>query len=279
MPRFIRCLAALSLFIASASAESASVILRKAVFSDRQLFWPDLAGKSAVAGRPQGAAARESGKPKPAAMVGAVAAEPVKVAVLPILIRDYRESIPCDSCHRLSANGMEFFLENYLKDKIHDRFPAFAVDLIAPQLPLVQARVDLMAYLDSLELPWDRWLADSGEGVVYRPQDRFTKPAARKRLDKLGGMLGAAYLLLPARVHVMVTPNSTTSHQGGLEWSFELALWNVAAGHPEWALRYAERTPSMDLDESLAGRLDKGLGAAWDGLPKELIALWNAEPR
>jgi hypothetical protein len=210
-----------------------------------------------------------------AARAGAAA---VRIGVLPVNLKDYSESIPCDSCHRLSANGMEFFLENYFKDRMQARFPAQGVDLIAPNAPLLDKRLDLMAYLDSLELPWDKWLADSGQEVVYRPRDRFTKPAARQRLDRLGGLLGATHLLWPARVHVRVTPTASNGHSGGLDWGFDLVLWNVAAGSPEWALRYRERAPSMNLDESLEGRLDKALGTVWDGLPSELTSLWASEP-
>jgi hypothetical protein len=92
-------------------------------------------------------------------------------------------------------------------------------------------------------------------------------------------MLGAAYLLLPARVHVYVTPRSSITHQGGLEWGFWLVLWNVAAGAPEWALEYSETCGDMNLDDALDARLDKGLGRVWDALPAEAAALWNAEPR
>ncbi|MDB5051008.1 MAG: hypothetical protein JWO30_4079 [Fibrobacteres bacterium] len=281
----LRLLRILPILVSAASAQFSSVQIRKAVFSDRQLFWPQLegkAGKAGAAGKTEGVVNAGVGKikefRKTAAGAGGPSA-PARIAVLPVRITDYQESLPCDSCHRLSANGMEFFLENYFKDRMHDRFPGQTVELIAPNLPLLETRLNLMAYLDSVDLPWDKWLADSGQGVVYRPRDRFTKPASRKRLDKLGGMLGAAYLLLPARVRVKVTPRSSITHEGGLDWSFVLVLWNVASASPEWALQYSEQAPFMNLDESLDVRLDKGLGAVWDGLPAELAALWRAEPR
>ena len=98
-------------------------------------------------------------------------------------------------------------------------------------------------------------------------------------MDKLGGLLGANYLLLPARVHMRVKPAASNMHMGGLEWGFRLVLWNVAKGSPEWALAYEESDGAMDLDESLEGRLDKALGGAFDKMPAELLALWSAEPR
>jgi hypothetical protein len=283
----LRLLRSLLFLVSATSAQFSSLQIRKAVFSDCQLFWPELIGKAGGACETGGAGEADRmgratrSKPLRPAKSGTEAnpAAPVRIAVLPVQIRDYQESLPCDSCHRLSANGMEFFLENYFKDRLHDRFPKQTVELISPNLPLLEPRLNLMAYLDSIELPWDRWLADSGQEVIYRPHDRFTKPAARKRLDKLGGMLGASHLFLPARVHVKVTPRSSGTHEGGLEWSFVLVFWNVASGSPEWALQYSERSAFMNLDESLEGRLDKGLGQAWDGLPSELTALWSSEPR
>jgi hypothetical protein len=275
----------LNLTAVPAAAGSAQV--RLAVFSDRQLFWPQLAGQAPLPalGKAEPVSpvprsklsARDSGLSGPRGASG-VSGVSGLIAVLPITVRDYAESLPCDSCHRLSANGMEFFLENYLKDKLAQRFPSHPVELMAPSQPLLATKLDLPVYLDSLALPWEKWLADSTE-LVYRPRDRAMGQAARQRLDKLGGLLGAAYLLLPARVRIHVTPRSSTSHRGGMEWGFALLLWNVAAGNPEWVLDYAEADPDMDLDAALDPRLDQGLGRAWDGLPKAMQALWSAEPK
>lgn len=243
-----------------AFSEPDAVRVDVAVFSDRQSFWPDLADRS-----------KPVSKPPPAAKI--------TLAVLPVTLKDYRESLPCDSCHRLSANGMEFFLENWLKDRLHDRFPAWTVELIAPSQPLLGKKMELIGYQDSLAFPWERWFPDPGESLVYRPRDRFTPEATRKRMDKLGGLLGASHLILPCRMRVSVTPKSSITHEGGLEWSFSLVLWNVAAGSPEWALNYRSRETGMNLDESLEGRLDKALGGAWNDLPRGLATLWDAEPR
>jgi hypothetical protein len=262
-----------------AFSESGSVFtVRKAVFSDRQLFWPQLAGQGrpALASAQAASAARDRSAPK--SQDGTEPAGSARIAVLPVTLKDFHESLPCDSCHRLSANGMEFFLENYLKDRLQARFPKAAVELISPNQPLIETKLPLLAYLDSLDFPWSQWFPDSSEALIYRPRDRFMKPAVRKRMDKLGGMLGASHLLLPCRMYVRSTPKSSITHEGGLDWGFSLVLWNVAAGGPEWAIRYANREKHMDLNEALDGRVDKSLGAAWDGLPAELAALWSAEP-
>jgi hypothetical protein len=274
----------LGLIYALVSPLAASVTVRKAVFSDRQLFWPALSGK----GRPapsqtkaaHGAHATAGNPGGPGAGVATGGKEvSVRLAVLPIAFKDYSESQPCDSCHRLSANGMEFFLENYLRARMETRFPGQHVELVAPSDPLMDKRVDLMRDLDSLRLPWGKWLADSGENVIYRPKDRYTDAGMRGRLDRLGGMLGATHLLIPMRAFAHVKPISSDTHTGGLAWGFSLVLWNVAAGSPEWALEYNEDEFAMDLDESLEGRLDKALGAVWESLPAELLAQWAAEPR
>jgi|GEM_PF-2533093 len=272
------------------AAQSSAVHVRKAVFSDRQLFWPQLAGQAKPASKPSPESSLKArpvdhqgakGKPSPTngATGSTTSSAAVRIAVLPIRLTDYRESLPCDSCHRISANGMEFFLENYLKDKVHDRFAQYQIDLIAPQQPLLETKLELLGYLDSLEFPWEKWFPDSSEDMIYRPHDRFTNQATRKRMDKLGGMLGVSHLLLPCRMHVAVTPKSSVTHEGGLDWGFSLVFWNVAAGAPEWALRISDQEANMNLDDALDARLDKALGAAWDGLPGELSALWDAEPK
>lgn len=249
-----------ALLAPSAFCDPAMAQVDMAVFSDRQSFWPGLAGRAPAVPKTGGG-------------------EAVRLGVLPVTLKDYKESLPCDSCHRLSANGMEFFLENWLKDRLHARFPAWTVELIAPSHPLLEGKMDLLAYQDSLVFPWNRWFPDPAESLIYRPRDRYTPESTRKRMDRLGGLLGASHLVLPCRMRVSVTPKSSITHEGGLEWGFSLVLWNVAAGAPEWALNYRSHETGMNLDESLEGRLDKAVGGAWDGLPGGLAAVWAAEPR
>ncbi len=122
MPIFPRAWILAVSMAALAFSDPAGAQVDMAVFSDRQSFWPGLAG-------PSKAATKAASKAQPAAKVN--------LAVLPVTLKEYKESLPCDSCHRLSANGMEFFLENWLKDRLHDRFPAWSVELIAPSQPLL----------------------------------------------------------------------------------------------------------------------------------------------
>jgi hypothetical protein len=242
----------------SSAQELVSSKVNTAVFSKEQTFWPGLAKTSAT--------------PK----------APLHLVVLPIRIKesDWKESTPCDSCHRLSANGMEFFLENYLTETLRKRFPGNEVDLAAPHLPLVEAaKINLLEYQDSLKLPWDKWFDGYGQEVVYRPRDWMAPPTTKKRLDRLGGLLGATHLLLPARVKVFLDPRARNVHTGHMEWGFHLLFWNVAAGRVEWAMAFSETARNADLDAALDGRLDKALGAAWDRMPERLAALWQAEPQ
>lgn len=260
--------------------------VRFAVFSKDQAFWPGLGG-----------AAQSTGAGPEAGAGGSAGAgeAPLHIAVLPIRIqdKDWKERIPCDSCHRLSPNGLEFFLENYLAQRLSARFredrPGIVrdttktgptVELAAPHLPLLKtAGVDLLDYLDSLSLPWERWFDGYAQDVLYRPRDFMTPPAARKRLDRLGGLLGATHLLLPAKVWMKLDPKSRTIHEGSMEWGFHLLFWNVAAGRPEWAMAFTETARNVDLDAPLDPRLDKSIVEAWEAMPEALARVWAAEPR
>jgi hypothetical protein len=254
--------------------------VRSAVFSPDQIFWPGLPGS-----RPGPHPAKAAPKVKPTgkhqAPSEAGQAEASLLAVLPIRVPDsaWKESIPCDSCHRLSPNGLEFFLENYFADRLRQRFPKHAVELIAPHSPLLEtAKVRLMEYQDSLQFPWAKWFDGYSQDLIYRPKDRMTPAATRRRMDRLGGLLGASHLLLPSRVWLRMEPKASNQHTGHMEWGLHLLLWNVAEGRPEWAMAFSEKARNVDLDAPLDPRLDRALVAAWDRMPASLAALWKAEP-
>lgn len=260
----------LGLFVALSLAAGQELITSKvhsAVFSPEQLFWPDLP-------KPASKAARKA-EPK------AVKQGPLHLAVLPIRIRaeDWKESIPCDSCHRLSANGIEFFLENYLAEKLRQRFPQQTVELVAPHSPFLEtAKLNLLDFQDSLGLPWDKWFDGYGQELIYRPREWQASQAARKKLDRLGGLLGASHLLLPAKVWMKIEPLARDVHSGSMEWGFHLVFWNVATGRAEWAMAISQKALHTDLDKALDGRLDKVLVETWERMPESLAAFWKAEP-
>lgn len=235
--------------------------VRLAIFSRGQFFWPSLSATVPTKD------------------------DSIKIGVLPIQIQKYSESIPCDSCHRLSANGMEFYFENYLKDKLADRFKSVKVELIAPHFNLVENRkIDLLKYLTRLNFPWPVWFGTEGDSlerppVIFRERDRWLSSGVKKQIDSLGGLLNQEYLLIPTQIQIHVLPVMSNGHTGILEWKFSLVFWNVGEGRPEWALKYSGKSSLGDLDQSLDSHLDKALGAAWDGVPKQLEQIWKAEPR
>lgn len=248
--------------------------VRLAIFSDQQFFWPGLTALQKTHPSSENASKLSLQENDSVSKVFSA-----KLGVLPLEIKSYQESIPCDSCHRLSANGMEFYLENYLKDKLSNRFPKSQVDLVAPHFELLKkGKLDLMAILDSLTLPWSQWFPDSNENLIYRPRDRMLSSDIRKCLDQLGGRLNQDYLLLPTHVDIAITPLFSNTHTGGFSWTFGLVFWNVRQGRVEWALLYNGKARMMDLDQSLDAHLDKALGAAWDGLPAALNRLLSQEP-
>ena len=162
---------------------------------------------------------------------------PIRVAA-----EAWKESIPCDSCHRLSPNGLEFFLENYLAERLRRRFPKQGVELAAPHDPLLKAgQLRLLDYQDSLRLPWDQWFDGYSQGLIYRPRDRMISAEDIRRLDRLGGRLGATHLLLPAKVWMKINPVASNTHTGDMEWGFHLLFWNVAEGRAEWVMALAEQ--------------------------------------
>lgn len=284
--RFILSMACLLSFAFSQEEPVGKV--HSAVFSSSQAFWPQLsppekaASVRAAPGKPAaGKSATGKGRGRKSKQDALKQAQLLHLAVLPIRIResDWKESRPCDSCHRLSANGMEFFLENYFKDRLAQRFPKATVELVAPHLPLIETgKLDLMAFQDSLDLPWARWFDGYAQPVIYRPRESMTGEATRKRLDRLGGLLGATHLLLPAKVWFKIDPVASNVHLGALEWGFHLVFWNVATGRAEWAQAFSESAKAVDLDAPLEGRLDRSVVSSWDRMPADLMTVWKSEP-
>jgi hypothetical protein len=106
----------------------------------------------------------------------------------------------------------------------------------------------------------------------------MTNPKTKQSLDRLGGLLNQDYLLLSTGIDIYIKPLISNGHTGGFFWKFDLLFWNVREGRAEWAMRYNGSSGLMDLDQSLDRHLDRAIGSAWDRVPGELKALWNAEP-
>jgi hypothetical protein len=252
----------LILLIAAGSLAKTEICL--AVFSQSQILWP--------------------GMKKPPGSVRTTSTA-LKVGVLPVYMREYRESIACDSCHRLSENGMEFFLGNALRRILDSAYSGPEVELVGPHWSLLQSRkVDLKKIQDSLVLPWERWL-DTGEGkecrepLIYRPRDFMADQSDKRRLDEAAGALGFSHVFVVRAFRTQVFPKASNNHHGSLEWSWQGALYNAPEGRFEWAIGFSEKRKNMDLDEDLEPSLAKSLRKAFADLPASLEKLLKQEPR
>ncbi len=229
-----------------------------ALFSRQQLFWPSLDSLQ------QSHAADST----------------IRVGVLPVYAAQYSESTPCDSCHRLSQDGMEFFLGNALTRTLAQMLPGHTVELVDPFSKLLNARkVAFPQILDSLELPWQKWLADCGDPLIYRPQEFMARPQDKARLERAAGALGLPYIFVVRDFTVAVSPKGRSTHFGGLRWSWKGALFNVRAGRFEWAVGFSEDRGLMDLDEDLEPGFAKAFDAAVQKIPVDLQTLLSREPR
>ncbi len=252
------------MLITAVAGESAPVQVQAVVFGERQLLQDELG--------------RAKATPVKASL------ESPSIAVMPFHMKSYSESIPCDSCHRLSPNGFEFFLENYLvgmADTLLTASPSNSpARLIAPHHEILQSNgVDLMGRLDNLSFPLKDWFYGYSEPLIYRSRDTFSSDSLKKKLDALGGALGVSHLLLPVEAEIHVKPKSSSRHVGDLTYGFHLILWNARLGRPEWVVAYREELRGVDLNKSLDSRLDRNLKGYLEGLPRRVAALRAAEPK
>jgi hypothetical protein len=232
-----------------------------AVFSDQQTLW-HISSKTG------------SGK-----VPGSRTAKP-SVGVLPVNAKDYHESIPCDSCHRLSPQGVRFALENYFLRLMDSLISGGEVRLLAPHHELVSGhKVKLLESVDSLAFPFEKWFDGFNDPLIYRPGDRYTPRELKERLNRLGGTLGLSHLLIPTGLQTNIFPKRSNDHVGKLEFSFYLVFWNVSLAYPEWVLFFREKTKKVDLDDPLKKYLDKGLFKRLQRLPEELKKLMAKEPK
>ncbi len=227
-----------------------------AVFSEQQTLWPALTHKK-----------------------NALMEDSLQIGIMPLQIKDYQESKPCDSCHRLSANGLEFFLENYWLNKMQSLLPKSQVQLIAPQNYLLQSKAgfSLDTLLDSLNFPVEKWFYGFQEDFIYRSHDAITPMLLKEKLNRIGGALGLTHLLLPFKAWVRVYPLISDGHTGGLSYAYFVLLWNVREGHLEWVFKVNENISLMDLDTDLTNRMDQNVLPYFKSIPKKLVDLWSQE--
>ena len=240
------------LFISQGSFSQTQLSL--AIFSKRQIFWP--------------------------AMDSAWKADSARIGVLPVYLESYQESRPCDSCNRLSEDGMEFFLDNALRRILDTAFSGSEVQLVGPHWDLLKSRkVVLPALLDSLKLPWEQWLGDDLEPLIYRTREAMASLADKTRLDKAASALGFSHVFVVKVFKVSVFPMSRNTHFGSMDWEWKGALYNAREGRFEWALRFSQSLKAADLDKDLEPLLSGELIPALRDLPSKLSDLLRQEPR
>ncbi len=244
-------------------SRAADVSIHTVIFGDKQLL---VTGIPVAKARPVSAQA-----------------EQFQIAVMPFHMKSYSETIPCDSCHRLSPNGFEFFLENYLVNMVDTLFSGSALvpkaTLIAPHHEALETQeFELMPFLDGLQLPFQEWFAGYAQPWHYLPEGGKVPDSAAAKLRALGALLGASHLMLPMQVEAHVKPKSRNRHVGNLSYSFHLVLWNVVSGRPEWVVRYKEEMRGVDLDKSLEPRLNRNLRSHLQILPQKIASRRTVPP-
>ncbi|MBF0431762.1 MAG: hypothetical protein HQK83_10815 [Fibrobacteria bacterium] len=207
----------------------------------------------------------------------------LSVGIPPVIASNYSESIPCDSCHWLSANGIQFRMENYLRSLIKNNMKYATTELIVPHGDLEKGNkvspLKIMTLLDTLPLPYDKWFDSYTSPVIYRPGDRYTPKQLKQILNTLGGPLGHTHLLFVHKLSVKVFPKRSNIHQGKLHIGFYLIFWNVGLSYPEWIVSFRLETAKTDLDAPLEGLLDKHLANYLQKIPKQLKNLNAREPK
>lgn len=203
-----------------------------------------------------------------------------RVGILPMNTSNYSEAIPCDSCHMLSANSMQFFFENYFFHSFKAQLPRYPVELTAPQQDLVKAQnIPLLEMVDSLEFPLSQWFDGYRDPFIYRPSDPYTSRDTKNLLNRLGGTLGYTHLLIPTQFEMKVDPVRSNDFFGGLKYSFVLVFWNVALAYPEWVVFYQEEKKHTNLNKPLEMTLDNNLMAWLEAIPEKIKSLRAQEPR
>ena len=228
-----------------------------AVFSEQQAFWT-----------------RENSSDT------ARSVKDLSIGILPLNAGDYSERIPCDSCHWLSPNGIQFAVENYLREAAAAISPAGRVELVAPQDEMVAGhKIDLINTGKGIEFPFEKWFDGYHDALIYRVRDRFTPGSVKEKLNKLGGTLGFSHLLVPSGFHMRVDPVRSNAHRGKMDYRFYLVFWNVALACPEWVLYYSEKTKKGNLDAQLKQYFDRSLLPALKDIPKKVRELRAREPK
>ncbi len=246
------------LFLLKAATLQAAPKIKRytAVFSDSQAYWQTKSSESTPS------------------------VPPLSIGILPINTSNTIEERPCDSCHRLTPNGLQFFLENYLLEQVSQQTSPIPVRLITPHSELVTGtKTPLLPLVDSLTFPLNQWFDGYEQTLIYRPRDRYTSTKTKKMLSKIGGTLGYSHLIIPTQFQMKVKPRFFSKFVGRLDYHFVIIFWNVKLSTPEWVIYYHEINPKTNLNHSLKKSLDKNLFTWIKNLPYKVKHLREQEPR
>ncbi len=203
-----------------------------------------------------------------------------KVAVLPLSLTKLEESKPCDSCHWISKNGVEFVLENSLVELCREMESPERCEWVPPHHDLIKGgKIKLLEKLNQLNIPWERYFSDYGYPLIHREKDKLTSAKTKDKLSKLAGTLNAQFILLGQKLEMKVSPISSNSHTGNYQFQFYLMLWEVLESRPLWALKTNIESNSTDLDKPFGNILRQEIIAQLKSLPAQLHAYLKAEPK
>jgi hypothetical protein len=246
-----------ALLLSGIKPAKSTVELNIAVFSEQQAFWTK---------------ENSSGT--------ALSAKDLSIGIFPLAAADYSERIPCDSCHWLSPNGVQFAVENYLREAAAVISAAGSVELVAPKDEMVAGyKIDLVNAVKSIEFPFEKWFDGYHDRLIYRARDSFTPGTVKEKLNKLGGTLGFSHLLIPCGFRMRVDPVRSNNHRGKMDYQFYLVFWNVSLAFPEWVLYYREKTKKGNLDAQLKQYFDRSLLPALKDVPQRVRELRAQEPK
>jgi len=201
------------------------------------------------------------------------------IGILPVNTIHYKESIPCDSCHRLSPDGVHFSMENFFLQMVK-LLSRGEPKLIIPENDLVKGlNIGLLGTLDSLNFPLDKWFDNFEFPIIYRDSDPFTSTAIKKHLNRTGGALGHTHLLIPYQLDFKIFPSKRNDHFGDINYKFYLIFWNVKLAYPEWVISYEYMAKNQDLDAPLEKSLEENLTVYLKNLPEKVKKHRAEEPR
>jgi hypothetical protein len=198
----------------------------------------------------------------------------IPVMVLPIGPFSFAEAPPCDSCSWLGPESVNFHAAQYIQEEL-SKYSTRSLNWVPLQHPLLDSTFDLDS-LEKISFPYESYFDGFQFKLIYRQKDRFTTQNIKNLLSKIGGKLGAKYLLFTHQGKVSIQPKSRLSVKGNQSISFYLVYWNVIHSYPEWILQFHFEDKS-NFNDPWQKILRPSLGLRVQEMPK-LLKQHLAEP-